>query len=98
VPRPVAAWFFGTKKDELLSYILDDVDVPFTKWAVTQIMSWDNQEPAKNALKISGASDRVLPPKKDDNTVIIKNAGHFMVADRAHEISELIKNRLEVPS
>lgn len=98
VPRPVAAWFFGTKRDELLSYILDDVDVPFTKWAVTQIMNWDNQDKAINAFKISGESDRVLPPKKDENTVIIRNGGHFMVADRAHEISELIKNRLAVTS
>ncbi len=96
VPRPVAAWFFGTKNTELLSYILDDVDVPFTKWAVRQIMKWDNQSPATNVLKIGGQADRVLPPKRDSKTIILKNAGHFMVVDKAEQISHLIKKKLTV--
>ncbi|MFT7592184.1 MAG: pimeloyl-ACP methyl ester carboxylesterase [bacterium] len=94
VPRPVASWFFGTRNPELLDYILDDVDVPFVKWAVKQIMNWDNKSPATNVLKIYGKDDRVLPAKKGENTVMIKDGGHFMVADKAEEISSIIHNRL----
>ena len=94
VPRPLASWFFGTKNTEMLDYILDDVDVDFVKWAVKQIMNWDNQSPARNVLKIYGENDRVLPAKQNDNTVIIENGGHFMVADKAEQISKLISEKL----
>jgi pimeloyl-ACP methyl ester carboxylesterase len=94
VPRPLASWFFGTKNPELLDYILEDVDVSFVKWAVKQIMNWDNKTPAKNVLKIYGQSDRVLPPKKGVKAILIKDAGHFMVADNAAEISTIINKEL----
>ena len=94
VPRPVASWFFGTKNPEMLDYILEDVDVKFVKWAVKQIMNWDNKSPATNVLKIYGKDDRVLPAKKGKNTVMIKDGGHFMVADKADEISSIIQKRL----
>jgi pimeloyl-ACP methyl ester carboxylesterase len=95
IPRPLASWFFGTKDPELLDYILEDVDVKFVNWAVKQIMNWDNKSPATNVTKIYGGSDRVLPARKVANTILIKDAGHFMVADRAVEISSIINEKLK---
>lgn len=95
VPRPLASWFFGTKDPEMLDYILDDVDIPFVKWAVKQIMTWDNKTPATNVTKIYGEADRVLPPKKKSNAILIKDAGHFMVADKAAEISSILQETLK---
>lgn len=95
VPRPLASWFFGTKDPELLDYILNDVDIPFVQWAVKQIMTWDNKTPATNVTKIYGESDRVLPPKKRSKAILIKDAGHFMVADKAPEISSILQQKLK---
>ncbi len=95
VPRPLARWFFGTKNPEVIDYILDDVDIDYVKWAVKQIMNWDNMSPAHNVFKIHGEDDRVLPLKEGANTVIIEDGGHFMVADKADQISALITEKLK---
>ncbi len=95
VPRPVAKWFFGTKDPEVIDYILDDVDEEFVEWAVKQIMNWDNMSPAHNVIKIYGEDDRVLPAKEGLDTVIIEDGGHFMVADKADQISAIITEKLK---
>ena len=79
----------------MIDYILDDVDEEFVEWAVKQIMNWDNMSPAHNVIKIYGEDDRVLPAKEGVDTVIIEDGGHFMVADKADQISAIITEKLK---
>lgn len=88
-PRGIAHWIFGAKDKQLLSQILDDTDLNFAKWAVKELVNWKNEEKLTNPiLKIGGTHDKLIPAK--GNTKLIERGGHFMIVDRADEVSEVI--------
>jgi len=94
LPRKFAYWLFGTKKKELLENILDDSDLKFTKWAIKELINWNNTYSINNCLKIGGTKDKLIPPNRNSNAVLIVGGEHFMIVDRANEISEII-NKLK---
>jgi len=89
-PKKIAHWIFGAKDKQLLNQILDDTDLNFAKWAVKELVNWKNEEKLINPiLKIGGTHDKLIPTK-DTNTKLIERGEHFMIVDRANEISEMI--------
>ena len=94
IPRKFAGTLFGTTKTKLLNQILDDTDLSFVKWAVNELVNWKNKERLENALKISGTKDRLLPASGGENEVLIEGGAHFMIVDKADEISDLINEKL----
>ncbi|MDX1349668.1 MAG: alpha/beta hydrolase [Putridiphycobacter sp.] len=93
-PKPIAHFLFGTDKKELLNSILDDTDLNFAKWATRALINWQNQTSLSNLIKIGGSKDKLLAPK-GKNTIIIENGEHFMIVDRADEISEIINEKIK---
>jgi len=94
-PRKFAHFLFGTKKTELLNSILDDTDLGLAKWAVTSLINWKNSTKLNNIIKIKGNKDKLLPPKGNDE-IIIEGGEHFMIVDKADEISEIINKQLKM--
>ena len=95
-PRRIANYIFGARNKELLNQILNDTDVRFAKWALNELVSWKNTGRLSNyTLKIEGAKDKLIPPTNSENSKVIKNGGHFMVVDKADEISRIINNELK---
>ena len=94
MPRKPAQFLFGTKETKLLNEILDDTDLHFAKWAVNQLVNWKNTTRLKSVLKISGEKDKIIPPSNTENEHLIKGGEHFMIVDRANEISEIINPHL----
>jgi pimeloyl-ACP methyl ester carboxylesterase len=95
-PRFLAHWIFGTRRKKLLNAILDDTDLGFAKWAVQALLTWKNVEKISSpCLKISGTDDKLLPPTPSENTVLIENGEHFMIVDKAAEISEIVNDELD---
>lgn len=93
-PRFIAKYLFGSKNTKLLNDILDDTDLIFAKWAVNELTNWKNITQLKNVLKINGTKDKLIPPKGNTKMELIENGGHFMIVDRADEISEIINNQV----
>lgn len=93
-PKAIAHFIFGTKKKELLNSILDDTDLIFAKWAIRELMNWKNQSEIPNLIKIGGTKDKLLPPK-GKNTILIEKGEHFMIVDKANEISEIINREIK---
>jgi hypothetical protein len=93
-PKSIAHFMFGTEKKELLNSILNETDLNFTKWAVRELLNWRNQTPITNLIKIGGSKDKLLPPKGKD-TIIIEKGEHFMIVDKAKEISEIINTEIK---
>ena len=88
-PRIIADWIFGAVNKKLLNQILNDTDLYFAKWAVNQLTNWSNIEKLSNpVLKIGGTHDKLIPPNK--NQRLIEKGEHFMIVDRAYEISQII--------
>ncbi|WP_027391795.1 alpha/beta fold hydrolase [Aquimarina latercula] len=94
-PRLIAKYLFGAKNTKLLNDILDDTDLLFAKWAVNELTNWKNITQLKNVLKINGTKDKLIPPKGNTKMELIENGGHFMIVDKADEISEIINNQIK---
>ena len=95
-PRIIANWVFGAKKKKLLNQILDDTDLKFAKWAVNELANWKNNENITNPkLKIGGTNDKLIPPIRDKNQRLIEKGEHFMIVDRADEISQIINEEIK---
>ena len=94
-PRILAHWVFGTKRKKLLNQILDDTNLKFAKWAVTELVNWKNEQKLSNQiLKISGTHDKLIPPSRSKNQKLIEKGEHFMIVDRAQEISQIINEEI----
>ncbi|MFC4635966.1 alpha/beta hydrolase [Dokdonia ponticola] len=94
-PRFIANYVFGAKNTKLLNDILDDTDVTFAKWAVTELINWKHTTPSEYVLKINGTNDKLIPPKGNTKMELIENGEHFMIVDRADEISNLINDHIQ---
>lgn len=92
-PRFIAKYLFGAKNKDLLFKILDDTDISFAKWAVGELVCWENKDNIKNYLKINGNKDKLIPINTQNSTIINKGE-HFMIVDKSNEISQIINNWL----
>jgi hypothetical protein len=95
MPRGIAKLLFGTEETELLNNILDDTDNRFTKWAVNELINWKNETKIGNCLQLNGTKDKLIPPNKTENQILIEGGKHFMIVDKANEISNIINNELK---
>jgi len=92
MPRPIAYYIFGAKNKVLLKAILDDADLFFTKWAINQISKWGNTKTINNCFKIGGSQDKLIPQNISKIGYPIKNGEHFMIVDKANEISQALNS------
>ena len=60
------------------------------------MMSWDNTTQISSIIKIGGTKDKLIPPINDNNTTFIKGGEHFMIVDKAHEVSVVINKSLNL--
>ena len=79
---------FGAVDKELLTKIIQDTDPHFIKWALYIILTWNSPSSKGNIIRIHGTNDKLIPLKGDAK--IIENGGHFMIVDRAEEVSNYI--------
>tara|TARA_R110002051_G_scaffold148354_4_gene220949 strand:+ start:43 stop:696 length:654 start_codon:yes stop_codon:yes gene_type:complete len=93
-PLFFAQFIFGTDQKKLLKAILKDSDLTFTKWALKELTNWKNETRLPNLIKIGGSKD-ILLPAKGNNTILIEHGAHFMIVDKAEEISNLLNEKLE---
>lgn len=96
-PTILANWAFETKHKKLLDNILNDTNLGFAKWAVNALLTWSNSQiPTNPVLQISGTKDRLIPPKNKHHTALklIEKGAHFMIVDRAAEVSQMVNDFL----
>lgn len=92
-PRKLASWIFGAKNQRLLAEILNDTDLRFAKWAVNELLRWKNETRlTQQVFKISGTHDKLMPAPRGEGVRRIAGGAHFMVVDRAEEISKAINH------
>ena len=66
----------------------------YIKWAVNQAINWKNDWQPPEIYHIHGESDNLFPIKNIKADFTIKNAGHFMIMNRAVEVSDIINHIL----
>lgn len=92
-PKPLLGFLFGAKNKRLLKQIINDTEPEFIRWALNTIINWSNQETPIEAIRIHGTKDKLIPLKGE--AIEINDGGHFMIVDRAEEISKLINEQIK---
>jgi len=92
-PKPILGFLFGAQNKQLLKEIIDDTEPQFIRWALNSIINWSNEIEPTETLRIHGTKDRLIPLKGE--AYKIKDAGHFMIVDKAEEISKLINEQMK---
>jgi pimeloyl-ACP methyl ester carboxylesterase len=95
--------FFGVqnaRESRLLRQIILDTDSQFVKWSVLQVLRWKEGQPHPRLLHLHGTADRVFPIGLIQQAVPVAGGGHFMIVDKAPQISALLLKALreDMPS
>lgn len=66
----------------------------YMNWAVNQVLNWRNNWSPSCIYHVHGDADRLFPIAKIKATHVIKGGGHFMIMNRAEEVSAALKEIL----
>ncbi len=94
---PFTYWYFGVKEladKKLLKQVIKDTSPKFLKWAINEILNWQNEIRPTNLYHIHGTSDRLFPFSQTHADQAVKNGGHLMVYTNANTVSALINDLL----
>lgn len=94
-PKTLLVYLFGATNKKLLYEIINETDKKFAKWAITQLLKWEKDYSFNHIIRIHGTKDNLLPLKYKNIKYPIINGGHFMIVDRAGEISEILNKELK---
>jgi len=92
-PKSLLGFLFGAKNKQLLKQIINDTEPEFIRWALDAIINWSNDLNSIETVRIHGTNDKLIPLK--GNAIEVKDGGHFMVVDKADEISKLVNERMK---
>lgn len=71
------------------------VNIDYTNWAVNEALNWKNDWRHPDTVHIHGDSDRMFPIKYIRPTFTIRQGGHFMIMNKAAEVSRCINEILQ---
>ena len=89
--------FFGIKnrtEKMLLKNILRDTPISFLKWALQRTANWKNTTIPSNLIHIHGGADHILPYRFVKADITIEKGGHFLIVNKAKELSRILKDIL----
>lgn len=95
--QPIQNRMLGLQSAEektLVASLRREADLPYTNWAVNQAINWKNDWQHPHIFHIHGDKDNMFPIKYIKADYTIKNAGHFMIMNRAAEVSDCINEAL----
>ncbi len=86
----------GPEEDQLLNdYLtLQNKDYTYMRWALEAVVHWENEWTPPSIVHIHGSSDRPFPRRYVKPTHTIVKGGHFMIMNRAKEISRILAREL----
>ncbi|MGV3587059.1 MAG: alpha/beta hydrolase [Adhaeribacter sp.] len=91
------AYIFGAKTKEeatLLHQIIQELDIPYVRWALYQISTWPNQINIPNLLHVHGSHDKLFPIRYIHNFKAINGGEHLMVLSLGEQVSQIINQEL----
>ncbi len=92
-PRSILGYLFGAENRSLLFQIILDTKPEFIRWALNTIVNWSNDLNRTEIIRIHGTKDRLIPLK--GNAIMVEDGGHFMIVDKAEQISKILNEQLK---
>ena len=96
--EPIQNRFLGISTEEeknIVAISRKNANRKYVKWAVDQALNWKNDWQPPEIYHIHGDNDNMFPIKKIKADFTLKNAGHFMIMNRAAEVSTYINSILQ---
>lgn len=88
--------FHNKEERDAFTDMVNDMSMSYFKWAVNAIVNWKGIKDRKiDPIHIHGDNDQTFYYNKIKNPITIKGGGHFIVYNRAEEISEIVKKELD---
>ena len=81
---------FAKKRVDIYNKYLSVRDEKYLKWAIANVLNWNQTETLSNIIHIHGLSDEVFPSKHLKNFIPIENGTHVMILNKANSISKII--------
>jgi hypothetical protein len=95
---PFANWFFGVENEiekQALQKIIQENAAYFLKWAINEILHWNNNIRPNQLFHIHGTRDHVFPSKYTNADCFVENGGHFMIHNKADIISKILVEKIQ---
>lgn len=95
---PIQNRMLGVVSDEekkLVATLRREAEQSYINWAVNEAINWKNTWQPPNLFHIHGDRDHMFPVKYVKADHIIKHGGHFMIMNRANEVSQSINRALQ---
>ncbi len=87
--------FYQPAHRDLLIAAIRNADDNFINWAIPAITHWNNIEKPLSYIHIHGTKDNVLPASLTHPTHLINAGRHFMIVEKAEEISSILEEELK---
>ena len=94
---PFTYWYFGVTEPadkKLLKEVIHDTPTKFLKWAINEVLNWQNEVRPDNLFHIHGTNDKLFPFSLTKADKAVENGGHLMVYTNADLVSDLIRTHL----
>jgi len=85
---------FAKKRVKLYKEYLSVRDDNYLKWAIYNVLHWEQKKPLDSIVHIHGSKDTIFPIKHIKNCIPIENGTHVMIINRAKKISTIIMDSL----
>ena len=88
-------YYLGVESEDdarLVDAFRGRVDPRYLRWAVKEIVNWQNEWLPDRFFHLHGDRDRIFP--SPGAAYIVRGAGHFMVYNRAEEVSGLLTSMI----
>lgn len=92
--RFLSHYFIGSKTKEekkALDDLLNNTDERIIDWSVRSVFKWKNEQAPDNLYHIHGTQDRIFPFRYLQQTFPVQGGTHFMIANRADEVSKIMQ-------
>ena len=98
VLEPIQNRLLGVSKNsaeiEMVRNYRKNAPILYTTWAVNEVINWRNDFKHPSIFHIHGDNDKMFPIKKLSPTYVVKGGGHFMIMNKAAEVSDYINSIL----
>lgn len=95
---PIENYFLGAaakSEQKIANQFRQTVNDYFLQWSINEIVTWRNVTKPPNCIQIHGTADKLFPVRRAKVKHLIEKGGHFMVYNRAEEVSTIILQELQ---
>ncbi|MEN9571587.1 MAG: hypothetical protein RL172_2818 [Bacteroidota bacterium] len=95
--EPVQNKFIGVStpaEKEMVRAYRKNVSIPYLRWAIHQVLNWQNNWQPPIIHHIHGDADKIFPIKNVQPDCVIKGGGHLMIMNKAVEVNQLLQQLL----